>query len=108
MCWGALKVEGNTVEFSNKRLTITVDGALGAACTWVLSVSLMVWDTIAELGHGTVARWSLLVGLMAAVWTLALVISHARRVVLEVMSYEFRTRDKAAAGEDVVSIGRQR
>jgi len=93
------------VEFSGRRLTVTVDGALGAACTWVLAVSLMVWDTLAETGQGTAGRWALLVGLMAASWTLALVVHHARRVVLEVISYEFRLRgerDKDGVVEQLV------
>lgn len=59
---------------------------------WLVAVSLMV----AEGGDqttpdGTLARWSILVALVATCCTVSALINHARRVVLDVVSFEHQT-----------------
>lgn len=71
---------------------------LGAAMLWIAALVLMVYDTI-DGATTMAARWSLFIGLGATSWTITLAIRHARRVVLEVMSWEHWMMDSVKKEE---------
>lgn len=87
--------------------TITISTTL-----WLAAIALMVTEGLnASVADGLLSRWSVLVALGAACWTIAALINHARRVVLDVVSWEHRTTRAAASGAaahdpSVVSIRR--
>lgn len=68
-------------------MTLRRDTA-GPAALWVMALGLMTWDTLSPGPLGEIGAWALLTSCGAAVWTLAAVIRHCRRVILEVMAWE--------------------
>lgn len=60
---------------------------LGASALWIVALLLMVFDTL-DAGASAAGRWALFIGLAATSSTIALAVRSARRVVLEVMSWE--------------------
>lgn len=74
-------------------LTIPMNEAGAAVGLWLFAGLLMIAETVTD-ADGRVARWAILVGIAAATLTIAAVVSHARRVVLDVISWEAqRTRE---------------
>lgn len=70
----------------------------GAIALWVTAVALMAIDTFD--GRSAVAgRWALFIGLAATSASITGVVKHARRVVLEVMSWEHWMMNDAKSGE---------
>lgn len=74
-----------------------------AVVLWIAAVGLLAVDTYAS-GHEATAwtRWSILLGIAAGTATVAAVMHHNRRVVLDVVSFEHRmTRDVAPQSDDL-------
>lgn len=81
---------------NRRRLTIPLDHVGAAGALWLLAIALMVVESATD-ASGRVARWAILVGVGAATMTLVAVVQHARRVVLDVISWEAqRTRTMLA------------
>lgn len=75
-----------------RSITIPVDCQLAAGALWTTATVLMGWDIFG--GPADLGRAAMLIGLVAACVTTNILVKHHRRVVLEVMSYEFRLRDE--------------
>lgn len=80
------------VRVSGGSLAVRFDSSVLVVLLWVTAFSLMLWHTFA--GSALSGRWAILCGIAAGTWTVARVVNHARRVICEVMSYEFRVRDE--------------
>lgn len=75
----------------SSRIVIPINGTAIATALWLASVGLMVGDTYGDWrGDGTLARWSLLAAVAAAALSVGVMITHARGVVLDVMSWEHK------------------
>jgi hypothetical protein len=81
-------------------MTACITSTTGAVTLWVAAIGLMVWDTIRPGPVGALAAWSLLVAGAAGVLTLYGAVHHARRVVLEVMTWE-HWQMSCEAGDEV-------
>lgn len=75
-----------------RRLSIPLNCLTMAVPLWLSAWSLLAWSIVFEAAN-YLGRCGILVGLMAACLTLNGLMRHHRRVILEVMSYEFRIRD---------------
>lgn len=68
---------------------IRLNGITLAGVLWAAAFGMLTWDTL-DAHMGPVSRWALLLGMVAAVWTIELLLKHHRGVILEVMSWEHR------------------
>lgn len=83
--WGCIGVT------NERSVTIPVNMASAAVGLWVTALALMIVGTLLDFDRA--AWWALLIGMAAVCETIAALMRHHRRVVLEVVSYEFRARD---------------
>lgn len=86
-----------------KSITIPVDCQLAAGLLWLVSAGLMIADLMG--GAADLGRASVLVSIIAATVTINALVAHHRRVVLEVMNYEFRLRDGEPEGDLPLASG---
>lgn len=80
-----------------RQVTIPINCGTAGALLWLLAVGLTAWDMFG--GPDDVGRLACIVGLAAASLTFDALLRFHRRVVLEVMNYEFRMRDQGGAAE---------
>lgn len=76
-----------------RKVTIPINGSSMAAVLWIGAIGLLVWDVI-HGASGHLGRAGVLLGLIATCLTLNALMRHHRRVLLEVISYEFQMRDE--------------
>jgi hypothetical protein len=78
-------------------IPLPINYTFGAVILWLVAVGLMVAEGFYDVGEpGSLARWSILVAIGAATVSVGGLISRARRVVLDVISWEHkRTRQDA-------------
>lgn len=74
--------------FSATHLSIPLNSAVFAGLLWTAATGLMLGATFSE-AH-ILAMWAMLVALGALGCSIAAVINHARKVVLDVMSWEHK------------------
>lgn len=89
--------------FSATHVSIPVNSTVFAGLLWTVSFGLMLGATFARDGR-VLAWWAILVAIAAVGCTITAVINHARKVVLDVMSWEhnlIRGETAALRGEDV-------
>lgn len=64
-----------------------------AGLLWLVAIALMIWDLVDGPREDEMGRLALLVGMAAATCTVLSALRHARRVILEVMTWELWMRD---------------
>lgn len=88
---------------SHPSLTVIV-----SATFWLTAVLLMLIEHAnSSISDGTLSHWAVLVALGATCWTVSALINHARRVVLDVVSWEHReTRGTGGPVAPVIPLQR--